>query len=304
MTAAGDSGEHDEAAAGAGAPLRRVRLGARRPEDVELPRVPLRRVLEDASDEMRAGARVELLDIIVHRRFSVVFQPVVDMTTGGVIGHEALCRGPGGTAFEAADYLFGSGHELDLAAELDHACRDTVLRGALALEPGTKLFLNILPATVAAGLVSAREILESIQAAGLLPTDVVLELSERVPLVHAEDLGRRLEPFREAGFPLAMDDIGAGYWSLRLVPEVEPAFLKIDRSLVTDLDQSTTKQDAVAAIIEMGRRHGGEVICEGIETQSELDEVIRLGARLGQGFLIAQPLSNPVREVAYRRRRA
>src|SRR6185369_7948683 len=102
------------------------------------------------------------------------------------LGHEALCRGPGGTAFEAADYLFGSGHELDLAAELDHACRDTVLRGQLRLEPGTKLFLNVLPATLAAGLVSVREIVDSVRGAGLDPADVVLELSERVPLHHAE----------------------------------------------------------------------------------------------------------------------
>jgi EAL domain-containing protein (putative c-di-GMP-specific phosphodiesterase class I) len=272
-----------------------------RAEDITFPIPPVKRLLGNASNADRAEARSKLLEIIRFHRFSVLFQPVVDVLDQTIMGHEALCRGPGGTAFEAADYLFGSSYELDLARDLDQACRDTVLQGCPRLEPGSKLFLNVLPDTLAAGLVSVREILDSVAEAGLVPSDVVLELSERIPLEHAGDLRRRVEPFRKAGFLIAMDDIGAGYWSLRRVPEVAPDFLKIDRCLVHALEKSEPQQDAVAAIVELGRRHGAEVICEGIEEQAELDEVIRQGARYGQGFLLAQPLGSPVSTVSYKR---
>lgn len=279
--------------------------------DVEFSRLPIRRVLDDASDDLRRETRAELLDIIRHQRFSVVYQAIADVRTGVVLGHEALCRGPGGTAFEAADFLFASGHELDLAHELDKACRDAILRSPLglvgadeSLGRGSKLFLNVLPDTLAAGLVSVREILDGLAGSGLGPGDVVLELSERIPLEHddADELRRRVEPFRAAGFLTAMDDIGAGYWTLRLVPALEPDFLKVDRSLIHGIHTSPTQQDIVAAIIEMGDTHGAEIICEGIEVEDELETIIRLGARFGQGFLLALPTPSPIQAVRLRRR--
>ena len=278
----------------------------RAPADGTFRGAPIRRVLDEASDDMRRATRSELADIILHQRFTVVLQPIGDVRTGSVLGHEALCRGPGGTAFETADYLFATGHELDLAHELDKGCRAAILRSPLNLAAGTMLFLNVLPDTLAAGLVSVREILDGLSGTGIGPRDVVLELSERIPLEHddADELRRRVEPFHDAGFRIAMDDIGAGYWTLRLVPACEPDFLKVDRSLIHRIQESPMRQDAVAAIIEMGASHGAEIICEGIEFEEELDVVARLGARDGQGFLLGSPKPSPVTEVGLGRRRS
>ena len=250
-----------------------------------------------ATDPARESERVELLDLIAARSFSVVYQPIVDLRSGSVIGHEALCRGPAGTAYAAAEHLFATSHALGLAHELDEACRAQVFGRACLLGQGTKLFVNILPGSVADGRITAVNLGRLLPTLGILPGQVVLELSERVPIVDAALLSESLAPFREAGFLVAMDDIGAGFWSLRLVPEVAPHFMKVDISLVRGLSASVEQQGAVGAIVEMAARHGAEVICEGIEQALDLEAVVALGVRYGQGFLLAAPAHEPVAAV-------
>ena len=246
------------------------------------------------SDPVRARERIELVDLIATRAFTVAYQPIVDLGSGAVLGHEALCRGPAGTAYAAAEHLFATSHALGLAHELDEACRAQVFDRPCRLGAGTKLFVNILPGSLADGLVTAEGLSSLLTTLGLLPGHVVLELSERVPIADSALLSESLTPFREAGFLVAMDDIGAGFWSLRLVPEVAPHYMKVDISLVRGLSGSAEQQGAVSAIVEMAARHGAEVICEGIEQAIDLQTVVALGVRYGQGFLLAAPAQEPV----------
>jgi EAL domain-containing protein (putative c-di-GMP-specific phosphodiesterase class I) len=235
-----------------------------------------------------------LREIIDGGTLTVVWQAIVDLGSHEVLGYEALCRGPKGTIFEAAEFMFSSSHELELAHELDAACHGAVFASAVAIRPGTKLFLNVLPVGIVRGLVTMERLEALVRCLGLQPGHVVLELSERTAVADLDELRLRLEPFRSAGFLVAMDDIGAGYWSARLVPQVAPDFLKVDRSLVQRIHESQDQRDAVAAIVELGGMHSAGVVCEGIETQDELDCVRSLGAAYGQGFFLSAPLSEPV----------
>jgi EAL domain-containing protein (putative c-di-GMP-specific phosphodiesterase class I) len=235
-----------------------------------------------------------LKQIIEGRSLTVVWQAIVDLRSHSVLGYEALCRGPKGTLFEAAEVMFSSSHELELAHELDEACHGAVFASCVTITPSVKLFLNVLPIGIVRGLVACDRLEALVRSLGLAPTDVVLELSERTHVADLDELRLRLEPFRAAGFLTAMDDIGAGYWSAKLVPQVAPDFLKVDRSLVSRLHESATQRDAVSAIVELGRLHRAGVICEGIETNDELECVRSLGVDFGQGFYLSAPLSEPI----------
>ena len=144
-------------------------------------------------------------------------------------------------------------------------------------------------------------LLEALQGSGISPRQVVLEMLERGRVSDWKVFRKRLGTFRDAGFQLACDDVGTGVSSLRLVPEVEPDFLKVDLSLVRGVHESRAQQGVLITLVEMAARVGAEVICEGIEVQEELDVIESLGVRYGQGFLLARPAPLPIHDLPPRR---
>jgi EAL domain-containing protein (putative c-di-GMP-specific phosphodiesterase class I) len=245
---------------------------------------------EDA--HARLSRKLHLADIIDRAHLTVAYQPIVDIKARAIAGYEALCRGPQGTPFEVADFLFNSSHELELAHELDETCRRLILSRRPAWPEGRLLFVNVLPDAIASGLTTPDKLLESLSGF-LPPRQVVLEMLERGRVGDWKIFRKRLAAFREAGFQLACDDVGTGVSSLRLVPEVEPDFLKVDLSLVRGVHESRAQQGVLVTLVELAARVGAEVICEGIEEQEELDVVESLGVRYAQGFLLARPAPVP-----------
>lgn len=253
---------------------------------------------EDA--HARLSRKLHLADIIDRAHLSVAYQPIVDLTSRSIAGYEALCRGPQGTPFEVADFLFSSSHELELAHELDEACRRLILSRRPDWPSSRLLFVNVLPDAIATGLTQPDALVELLRGSGISPRQVVLEMLERGRVNDWKAFRKRLAAFREAGFQLACDDVGTGVSSLRLVPEVEPDFLKVDLSLVRGIHESRAQQGVVVTLVELAARVGAEVICEGIEQPEELDVIESLGVRYGQGFLLARPAASPALELPLR----
>lgn len=247
---------------------------------------------EDA--HARLSRKLHLADIIDRAHLTVAYQPIVDLSRRRIAGYEALCRGPQGTPFEVADFLFNSSHELELAHELDEACRRLIFSRRPDWPEQRMLFVNVLPDAIATGLTVPERLLEMLDGSGLSPRQVVLEMLERGRVADWKVFRKRLGAFRDAGFQLACDDVGTGVSSLRLVPEVEPDFLKVDLSLVRGIHESRAQQGVVVTLVELAARVGAEVICEGIEDQAELDVIESLGVRYGQGFLLARPAATPL----------
>jgi diguanylate cyclase (GGDEF)-like protein/PAS domain S-box-containing protein len=231
-----------------------------------------------------AARRAEIARIIAERDITSLYQPIVDLRTGDLVGCEVLSRGPEGSPLFSAPALFGAATAAGLLAELDLVCR--ILGFARAVEAGGDpglVFVNVEP-----GLgqnLSMNSELAAILAA--LPFQAVVELTERALTHQPARLLTYGDNVRARGNLIAIDDLGADPHSLALVPLIKPDILKLDLAVVqgTSLSAGVT----AAAAWEYADRTGAIVLAEGIETEAHLARAIALGATWGQGYLFARP---------------
>ena len=256
----------------------------------------LRRVLEAARADSRHEAEMtrrathrDLLETILDRRIYSVYEPIVEVESRTVYGYEALARGPQDTRFHSPVALFTAAEEHDLVFELDCICRESGLAGAVEFPAGTKLFLNIRPTTIHDPNFNEDRLIETLERSQLSPKDVVFEISEQESIRSFGAFREMRDYYRNLGFQFALDDTGAGYAGLEELLEVEPDYIKIDRTMVSGVDQDPARQDVLAALLQMAEKMGAQVIGEGLDTLEELEMLGRLGIRFGQGWLFGHP---------------
>jgi EAL domain-containing protein (putative c-di-GMP-specific phosphodiesterase class I) len=210
---------------------------------------------------------------------AVALQPIVDLGTGAQVGAEALSRFPADWGL-APDVVFAQAHSVGLGHELEVQA----LRGAAALldrSPGY-VAMNVSPATL---LTDGCAALLAEQ-----PLDrVLLELSEHDPVEDYDALTAALAPFRAAGLRLAIDDVGAGFSSLRHIVVTTPDVIKIDRSIVSGLDADPVLSTLVGSLVEFARGMGARVVAEGVESGVEAGVLRDLGVDYGQGWHFGRP---------------
>lgn len=236
---------------------------------------------------MAEAVRREFDRIIRERRVETLFQPIVSLASGAVVGYEALVRGPAESPLASADALLAAAYEADRVAEFDWVARASACRAALTanLSADLLLFINIEP--LALDSECPRDLWPDIEKAfGEL--QVVLEVTERSldrdpgTLLDGLDRQRPLV----AGF--ALDDVGSNVVTLSMLPLVAPAVIKLDLR-VTQGDPDLTIAQVLDVVHEEAERTGAVVLCEGIETAVHLAGARALGASLGQGHLIGRP---------------
>jgi EAL domain-containing protein (putative c-di-GMP-specific phosphodiesterase class I) len=132
-----------------------------------------------------------------------------------------------------------------------------------------------------------------VDAEGLRHSQVVLEITERVAVEERQLYRDTLRALKDAGFGIAIDDMGAGYSSLQSIVELEPDYLKFDISLVRNIDRNLIKRSLLETLVDLSEKIGARVIAEGIEARSELDTLREMGVRLGQGPYLAPPAPVP-----------
>jgi EAL domain-containing protein (putative c-di-GMP-specific phosphodiesterase class I)/CheY-like chemotaxis protein len=226
------------------------------------------------------ATRAALSDIIEHRRFHPVFQPIVRIADGTHIGFEALTRfdddRPPARWFSDA-VTVGAGLDLDLEV----ATLRAAFAHASALPDDAFLSVNA----------SARLILETERLHSALreapDRTIVLEITEREPVHDYAAVRQALESF--PGVHIAVDDAGAGYASLRHILALEPLFIKLDQTWVRGLEEDAARQALVAGLVHFANVTGGEIIAEGVETEAECGAVAAVGATLAQGYYFGKP---------------
>ncbi len=228
----------------------------------------------------------DLRGVLASGGLRAVFQPIVDLRHGTVVGYEALARGPVGSALERPDQLFAAAAADCAVVELDWACRGAALAAAADADlDATTLFVNVEPEALGTRCPDAiAPLWETAAQRG----DVVLELTERALTARPAELLREVQRLRDAGWGIALDDIGADTRSLALLPLVAPDVVKLDLRLI---QQQPTRE--VAAIVNAVRAHrertGSHVVAEGIETEAHRGIALAMGATLGQGWLFGRP---------------
>jgi EAL domain-containing protein (putative c-di-GMP-specific phosphodiesterase class I)/GGDEF domain-containing protein len=245
-----------------------------------------------ARDEDR---QAQGLDVILARdELALFYQPIVDLATLGVLGHEVFTRGPAGGALEDPERLFLLAERTGRLLELERLCRRRALASAHRhLPAGAKLFLNTSARTLEDAEIAGPGFLGMVELHGLAREDVVLEITERVALQERHVYGEALRAMKRQGFRIAIDDMGAGHSSLQALVELEPDYLKFDISLVHNIDRSLIKRSLLETLVELSRKIEAQVIAEGVELESEFTTLREMGVRLGQGRYLSPPLQVP-----------
>ncbi|MGY1837008.1 EAL domain-containing protein [Blastococcus sp. SYSU DS0510] len=211
---------------------------------------------------------------------TLVFQPIVDLATAGIAGYEALARFPGAAG---PDVWFAAAADAGIAADLEALAIHKALAAVDRLPDGTFLTVNVSPHLLGADVV---------QAALATRPDlhrVVLELTEHTPVDDLFLLRRQTDALRQRGALIAVDDAGSGYSGLQQLTAVRPQLVKLDRSLVSDVDGDPVRMALVEMIGEFAGRIDAWLLAEGVETPAELAAFTRIGVPLAQGWLLGRP---------------
>jgi diguanylate cyclase (GGDEF)-like protein len=216
-----------------------------------------------------------------------VYQPLVSLQTGEVAGYEALARFPHPPA-RRPDEWFAIAARCGLGPQLERRAVEAAL-AAPDRPKGTYLSFNFS----ASALMSD----EVIAALPYDLSDLVIEITENERVADAGALAERLAPLRARGARVAVDDAGAGYSGLQQVMRIQPDLIKLDRSLVANVDSDPAKAALIDSFVRFAARTGADVCAEGIETPEELKVLADLDVTYGQGFGIARPAA-PWAEVA------
>lgn len=241
-----------------------------------------------------------LQDLLDHRDLQAWFQPVLDLRSGVIVGYEGLIRGPADSPLHAPARLFGEAERLGLVAEAETLARLIVIQQFAELSLPGRLFLNVSPASLTHQDPRNGKTAQMLESVGLAPQQVVIELTENTPFFEVDGITEALQHFRSAGFAIAIDDLGAGFSSLRLWSELLPEYVKIDMHFVQGVHRDPVKYNFLRSVQELAGRCGTSIIAEGIEYDEDLLTVRELGIAYGQGYLIGRPAAAPARSVPER----
>lgn len=250
--------------------------------------------MHSSGDERVQTALRALLD---GRALGMVFQPIVRFDDGAVVAHEALVRGPEGSALHLPAVMFATARVIGLESELEIACVEAAIRQFDPASPG-QLYVNCSAGTIrhlaSEGCVG---LLSLLATHGLAPARLVLELTEHDRVTEVDLLRISLARLSALGITVALDDFGDGRSSLRLWAELAPPRVKLDRYFTRDIHTDNRRVEAVRAAVQLARSFGAELVAEGIEQESELAVLRDLGVHMGQGWLIGRPQGQTVHRV-------
>jgi len=233
---------------------------------------------EETAHRREKFVRITLAD----RSLQTVFQPIVDLRTGGTVGAEALARFTT-PPFRAPDLWFAEAAELGLGTELEVTALRSALEQLVKLPSGLYLSINASPATIVSAEFRA-------SMADIPAERVVLELTEHTGIDDYHLFGEAIAELRSNGLRLAVDDAGSGFSSFRHILNLRPDIIKLDIALTRGIDTDPARRALGSAMLTFGLdAYNASIVAEGIETQSELATLQGLGCHYGQGYYLGRP---------------
>ncbi len=233
--------------------------------------------------------RQEFYEILNHSLLYPVYQAIVSLEDGTVFGYEALSRISKERSTMNISTLFAVAEDEKKVWELENLCRRVSLEKAGNLKKDTKLFLNVDPKVIHDEEFKAGLTNEILAQNNLRPDDIVIEITEKSSVEDAETFRQTIQHYKKEGFKIAIDDYGEGYSGINRICAVMPEYIKLDMAIVRDIDKDTIKQTMVENMVDMCNKIKIKLLAEGIETEEELKELIRLGVSYGQGYFLQYP---------------
>ncbi|MFK7954819.1 MAG: EAL domain-containing protein [Lysobacterales bacterium] len=233
-----------------------------------------------------------LKEILEQRRIDTWFQPIFVRNRLEVWGYECLARArdSGGKIISPAD-LFRWARQENLIFMLDRICREQHIANCARVNhnPEINFLINFLPSVIYDPQVCLKTTFTVAKRVGVRPEQIIFEVVETERVSDHAHLRSILDEYRNAGFRVALDDLGSGHAGLSLLGDLSPDLIKIDRGMVSKAVGSPIHEAICQSIVEIGRSAGKLVLAEGVETKAEYQLFHRLGADLFQGFLFGKP---------------
>ena len=233
-----------------------------------------------ATSRHRATERIRRVMTDDHA-LSMVFQPIVDLRFGFVAGVEALSRF-GVRPRRTPDRWFAEAASVGLGIELEVAAARKALEYVTELADGMYLTINVSPDTLCSPQLKAA-------LSEHRRDQVVLEITEHAPVDDYDELRRHMAVLRDQGIRFAIDDVGAGFSSLRHVVALRPDLIKLDIALTLGVERDSVRTALVSTMVSFAQKAATTVVAEGIETRAQLEILRDLGVEYGQGFLLGRP---------------
>lgn len=216
-------------------------------------------------------------------RLWVAVQPVVSLVRRRAVAYEALVRSDE-PALARPDLLLAAAEELGRLHDLGRRIRELVVARIAEQPTDVDLLVNLHPEDL-----SDEQLYDPDAPLSQVAHRVILEITERASLDHVVDVHDRIATLRRLGYRIAIDDLGAGYGSLSAIALVRPDLVKIDMSLVRNIDGDPMRTRMVRSIGSMCQQLGIPWLCEGVETAEELHALVSIGCDLVQGYLLGRP---------------
>lgn len=227
--------------------------------------------------------------IVAHKDIQILSQPIINVATGEVRAWEMLTRGPKDTELESPLQLFSVARQTGKLYELELIVLEKILELINATGCTQEIFINFTPITL--GQERFIRDMKKMLAAykNIPPRQITLEVTERDSIEGMENFLYNIKVLRTMGFRIAVDDTGAGYASLHSISEIMPDIIKIDRSVIQDIDKNTVKESMLKGLLLVAKEAGSLVVAEGIENKEEALVLSRNSVDLAQGYYYARP---------------
>lgn len=236
--------------------------------------------------EIERGLHKALAD----RGIGLVFQPLVSAKTGQITSAEALARWTHPTMGPIRPDVFISvAEECGLIDRIGESLLDAACHEATAWPSHIRVAVNLSPLQFVSGRL-VDQVRHSLQASGLAPNRLQLEVTEGLVIRDVEGTFRQLEELRTLGIQVLIDDFGVGYSSLSYFERFPFDKVKIDKSFVDTITSSRASKAIVQAVVGLGNELGMGVVAEGVETEEQMHVLIKLGCTHLQGYLFGRPL--------------
>jgi EAL domain-containing protein (putative c-di-GMP-specific phosphodiesterase class I) len=245
--------------------------------------------------------RKHLQQILGAGQIHVVAQPIVTLQNGEIFGWEFLTRGPRNSPFHRPNELFEMAHQADLLSRLEFLVLCKVFSEIKERQIKEQVFVNVTPISLSHPLFH-EQLMSCLRKYPMVqPSQIIFEITERHSVRDFSQLGEALAKYRKLGIRFAVDDAGSGYSSLQSITELIPDMIKIDKSVIQNIDRVSVKQSMLKALMAFAENINCQVIAEGIEREEEADVLFGHSVMMGQGFYFAKPepymVDNPIAQL-------
>jgi EAL domain-containing protein (putative c-di-GMP-specific phosphodiesterase class I) len=231
-----------------------------------------------------------LAEIVSGEALSPMFQPIVDLETGGITGFESLARLASDSLLSAPDLMFKYAARKDAVAQLEEACIRSAFAAARQCTAGKLLFINMHPAALRDGDRLSRMLVEQANRYAIPLDHLVIELTEQQSIHDERAVVPIIDRLREEGVRFALDDIGVAYSHLTLIDQLRPSFLKVSQHFGTDFERDATRSKLVRNLLSLAGDFDAALILEGIESEETAAAARAIGIQHGQGYLFSRPM--------------